>query len=68
MNGRTGALDSPGKTWRDRPAIDRGNGVFLAGDMVAAPGCLSEIAWGSAVAAARLALAAVPERRGAPVA
>jgi phytoene dehydrogenase-like protein len=68
MDGRTGALDPPGKTWRDRPAIDRGNGVFLAGDMAAAPGCLSEIAWGSAVEAARLAVAAVPERRRAAVA
>jgi hypothetical protein len=58
MDGRTGALDPPGKTWRDRPAIDRGHGVFLAGDMVAAPGCLSEIAWGSAVQAARLATGA----------
>jgi hypothetical protein len=59
MTGRTGALDPPGKTWRDRPAIDRGDGVFLAGDMVAAPGCLSEIAWASGVRAAELALAAV---------
>jgi len=59
MTGRTGALDPPGRTWRDRPAIDRGGGVFLAGDMVAAPGCLSEIAWASAVGAAELALAAV---------
>jgi phytoene dehydrogenase-like protein len=58
MDGRTGALDLPGKTWRDRPAIDRGDGVFLAGDMVAAPGCLSEIAWGSAIEASRLATAA----------
>jgi phytoene dehydrogenase-like protein len=58
MNGRTGALDPPGKSWRDRPAIDRGDGVFLAGDMVAAPGCLSEIAWASAVEAANLALTA----------
>jgi phytoene dehydrogenase-like protein len=56
MNGRTGALDPPGKTWRDRPAIDRGGGVFVAGDMVAAPGCLSEIAWASGVEASRLAL------------
>jgi phytoene dehydrogenase-like protein len=56
MTARTGALDPPGKTWRDRPAVDRGNGVFLAGDMVAAPGVLSEIAWGSAVEASRLAL------------
>lgn len=58
MDGRTGALDPPGKTWRDRPAVDQGDGVFLAGDMVAAPGCLSEIAWASAVDASRLALAA----------
>jgi phytoene dehydrogenase-like protein len=58
MKGRTGALDPPGKSWRDRPAIDRGDGVFLAGDMVAAPGILSEIAWASAVEASRLALAA----------
>jgi hypothetical protein len=57
MDGRTGALDPPGTTWRDRPQIDRGGGVFLAGDMVAAPGCLSEIAWASAVDAARLAVA-----------
>jgi phytoene dehydrogenase-like protein len=55
MNGRTAALDFPGQTWRDRPAIDRGDGVFLAGDMVAAPGCLSEIAWASALEASRLA-------------
>ncbi len=56
MDGRTGALDLPGRTWRDRPEIDRGGGVFLAGDMVAAPGCLSEIAWASAIEAARLAV------------
>ncbi len=59
MNGRTGALDMAGETWRDRPAIDRGDDVFVAGDMVAAPGCLSEIAWASAVEAGRLAVAAV---------
>jgi phytoene dehydrogenase-like protein len=64
MTGRTGALDPPGKTWRDRPAIDRGDGVFLAGDMVAAPGCLSEIAWASGVQASKLALQAI----GAPTA
>jgi phytoene dehydrogenase-like protein len=57
MDGRTSALDFPGQTWRDRPAIDRGDGVFVAGDMVAAPGCLSEIAWSSALEAGRLALA-----------
>ncbi|MEU0558999.1 FAD-dependent oxidoreductase [Dactylosporangium sp. NPDC006015] len=54
-NGRSGALDLPGQTWRDRPAIDRGDGVYLAGDMVAAPGLLSEVSFHSAVAAARLA-------------
>jgi phytoene dehydrogenase-like protein len=58
MDGRTGALDLPGHTWRDRPSIDRGNGVYVAGDMVAAPGCLSEIAWASAVEAACLAVSA----------
>jgi phytoene dehydrogenase-like protein len=57
MDGRTGALDPPGKTWRDRPAVDRGEGIFLAGDMVAAPGCLSEIAWASAIEASNLAVA-----------
>jgi phytoene dehydrogenase-like protein len=61
MKGRTAALDPPGKTWRDRPAIDRGDGVFLAGDMVAAPGCLSEIAWASALEASRLATGAPNE-------
>ena len=49
MEGRTGALDLPGTTWRDRPALDRGDGVFLAGDWVAAPGLLAEVAWKSAV-------------------
>ena len=48
MDARSGALDMPGATWRDRPAVDRGDGVFLAGDMVAAPGLLSEVSWASA--------------------
>jgi phytoene dehydrogenase-like protein len=63
MDGRTGALDPPGRSWRDRPAIDRGDGVYLAGDMVAAPGCLSEIAWASAVEASSLAVAAATAPR-----
>jgi phytoene dehydrogenase-like protein len=54
--GRTGALDLPGRTWRDRPRVDRGDGVFLAGDMVAGPGLLSEVAFTSALAASRSAL------------
>jgi hypothetical protein len=49
MDGRSGALDLPGTSWRDRPAIDRGNGVFLCGDQVAAPGCLAEVAFASAI-------------------
>jgi hypothetical protein len=48
-NGRTGALDLPGQTWWDRPAVDRGDGAFLAGDMVAAPRLLSEVVFHSAL-------------------
>jgi hypothetical protein len=59
MDGRSGALDMPGSSWRERPAIDRGDGVFLAGDMVAAPGLLAEVAWASGVEAGRLALDAL---------
>lgn len=59
MDGRSGALDMPGASWRERPAVDRGDGVFLAGDMVAAPGLLSEVSWASGVQAARLALEAL---------
>jgi len=62
MKGRTGALDMPGTSWRDRPAVDRGDGVFLAGDMVAAPGLLSEVSIASALEASSLALAAVGKR------
>jgi phytoene dehydrogenase-like protein len=58
MDGRSGALDMPGTNWRERPSIDRGDGVFLAGDMVAAPGLLSEVSWASATQAAALALQA----------
>lgn len=54
--GRTGAVDLPGTTWRDRPRIDRGDGVYLAGDEVAAPGVLSEVSFNSGIAAASLAL------------
>jgi phytoene dehydrogenase-like protein len=55
MDGRSGALDLPGRTWRDRPAIDRGDGVFLCGDQVAAPGCLAEVSIASAIEAGGLA-------------
>jgi phytoene dehydrogenase-like protein len=56
-NARTGAVDFPGMSWRDRPAIDRGDGVYLAGDRVAAPGLLSEVSLNSGIRAAQLALA-----------
>lgn len=62
MTARTGPLDHPGKSWRDRPAIDHGDGIYLAGDMVAAPGLLSEVSWASAVEASYLALAAAKAR------
>ncbi|MEV5982038.1 NAD(P)-binding protein [Streptomyces sp. NPDC052114] len=55
-NGRTGAVDLPGTTWRDRPAIDRGDDVYLAGDQVAAPGLLAEVSFNSALEAVSLAL------------
>ncbi|MFC4910929.1 FAD-dependent oxidoreductase [Actinomadura gamaensis] len=61
--GRTGALDLPGQTWKDRPAIDRGDGVYLVGDMVAAPGMRGEIAINSALTAARLAVEAATQPR-----
>ena len=55
-DGRSGAVELPGSTWSDRPAIDRGGGVFLAGDAVARPGLLSEIGWASALEAAGAAI------------
>ena len=64
VDGRSGALDLPGTTWRDRPAVARGDDVFLAGDMVAAPGLLSEVTFNSATEAASLALAALDRQSG----
>ncbi|AFA76184.1 hypothetical protein GPOL_174p01650 (plasmid) [Gordonia polyisoprenivorans VH2] len=58
--GRTGALDLPGQTWHDRPAINRGDGVYLIGDMVAAPGMRGEISINSAVIAATAATDRTP--------
>lgn len=55
-NGRTGAVDLPGTSWRDRPAVDRDEGIYLAGDQVAAPGVLSEVSFNSALTAVSLAL------------
>jgi phytoene dehydrogenase-like protein len=62
LRSMSGALDLPGTTWRDRPAVERGDGLFLAGDMVAAPGQLSEVAFASALRAAQGALDAAHTR------
>jgi phytoene dehydrogenase-like protein len=59
----TGALDLPGATWRDRPAIAHPSGALLAGDWVAAPGHLAEVSCASAVVAARAAVGAEPVAR-----
>lgn len=64
----TGAVDLPGRTWRDRPKIEQPGGVFLAGDYVAAPGLLSEVSWASALEAATLACAWQPVGDVAPAA
>ena len=48
----TGAIDLPGTTWRDRPAISRGTTLAVATDQSAAPGLLAE----AAVTAAQLAV------------
>ncbi|HYB24737.1 MAG TPA: FAD-dependent oxidoreductase, partial [Solirubrobacteraceae bacterium] len=56
----SGALDLPGRTWHERPAIDQGDGVYLVGDAVAAPGLLSEVTHHSALQAARLAAGDAP--------
>jgi phytoene dehydrogenase-like protein len=51
----SGAVDPPGSTWRDRPPIEQHDGVYLVGDMIAAPGLLSEVTHYSALHAAHLA-------------
>jgi protoporphyrinogen oxidase len=48
----TGAIDLPGTTWQDRPAVSRGSTLTVATDQSAAPGLLAEVG----VAAAQLAL------------
>jgi glycine/D-amino acid oxidase-like deaminating enzyme len=53
----TGAIDLPGATYQDRPAIDYDSDILLAGDWVAAPGHLAEVSSNSAQHAARLAVA-----------
>ena len=57
----SGALDLPGMTWRDRPAVDRG-GICVANDSVAQPGMLGEVSFNAAVAA----VAAITATSGSP--
>ncbi len=66
-DGRTGAVDRPGTTWRDRPSVIRGDGVFLAGDQVAAPGLLSEVSFTSGLEAGLLAVRGAGRHSGAGV-
>jgi phytoene dehydrogenase-like protein len=56
----TGATDLPGTTWRDRPAVSRGNTLFVATDQSAAPGLLAEVG----IAAAQLAVRQLDETPG----
>jgi hypothetical protein len=48
----TGAIDMPGTTWHDRPAVRRSNTLTVATDQSAAPGLLAEVG----IAAAQVAL------------
>lgn len=48
----TGAIDLPGTTWHDRPAVSRGTTLTVATDQSAAPGLLTE----TGTAAAQLAI------------
>jgi hypothetical protein len=63
VHDETGALDLPGRTWRDRPAPRQGHGLWLVNDCVAAPGLLSEVSHTAALRA--VAELGMPRRRGA---
>ncbi len=52
----TGALDLPGTSWRNHPAVARGNHIYLAADMAAAPGLVAEVSINSALLASDLAV------------
>lgn len=45
----SGALDLPGRTWRDRPSVHQGDDVAIVNDCVAAPGLLSEVSHAAAL-------------------
>jgi phytoene dehydrogenase-like protein len=50
---QTGAIDPPGSSWRDRPAVDRGDGLYVVSDKSRAPGLLSEVTINAALLAVR---------------
>lgn len=56
----TGAIDLPGTTWHDRPAVSRGDTLAVATDQSAAPGLLAEVG----IAAAQLAVQQLGETLG----
>ena len=58
----SGAVDLPGTSWRDRPAVDRGHDVHVVSDMSAAPGHLAEVPHAAALAA----VTALATRAGLP--
>jgi hypothetical protein len=59
----TGAIDMPGTTWRDRPAISRSKTLAVASDQSAAPGLLAEVGITAAqLAVQQLGEAAVPSQ------
>ena len=51
VRGESGALDLPGRTWRDRPSVHQGDDVAIVNDCVAAPGLLSEVSHAAALRA-----------------
>lgn len=57
LSGDTGAVDLPGTSWHDRPAVLRTSILAVASDHSAAPGLLTEVAHN----AARSAVAALGE-------
>jgi phytoene dehydrogenase-like protein len=56
----TGAIDLPGTTWHDRPAVGRSHTLAVATDQSAAPGLLAEVG----IAAAQVALQQLGETLG----
>jgi hypothetical protein len=51
LDGQTGAVDLPGTTWRDRPAVRRSATLAVASDQSAAPGLLAEVGVAAALRA-----------------